>query len=129
MRTTCTATVLLLLMWTSFLPFSGANWMYLGMVGVSVTVTPEMASEQVSICSSVPGLVTQQQKVCQAHPAVIRAVSSGARRGIQECQSQFRHDRWNCTVEGGDSVFGYTLQRAVRPLLSTPLLALEPCMP
>lgn len=83
---------------------------YLGMVGVSVT-PPDMASEQVSLCSTVPGLVSQQQKVCQAHPAIIRAVSSGARRGIEECQNQFRHDRWNCTIEGGESVFDHTIQR------------------
>ncbi|GFT39085.1 protein Wnt [Nephila pilipes] len=83
---------------------------YLGMVGVSVT-PPDMASEQVSLCSAVPGLVVQQQRVCHAHPAVIRAVSGGARRGIEECQNQFRHDRWNCTVEGGESVFDHTLQR------------------
>ncbi|GFX17114.1 protein Wnt [Trichonephila clavipes] len=82
------------------------------MVGVSVT-PPDMASEQVSLCSAVPGLVVQQQRVCHAHPAVIRAVSGGARRGIEECQNQFRHDRWNCTVEGGESVFDHTLQRAV----------------
>ncbi|GIY17975.1 protein Wnt [Caerostris darwini] len=80
------------------------------MVGVSVT-PPDMASEQVSLCSAVPGLVVQQQRVCNAHPAVIRAVSGGARRGIEECQNQFRHDRWNCTVEGGESVFDHTLQR------------------
>lgn len=89
------------------------NSRYLGMVGISVT-PPEMASEQVSLCSTVPGLVLQQQKVCQAHPAVIRAVSGGARRGIDECQNQFRHDRWNCTIEGGESVFDHTLERGRR---------------
>ncbi|XP_054708000.1 protein Wnt-16-like [Uloborus diversus] len=99
----------------SLLHVACANWMYLGMVGVSVQdPPPEMASEQVSLCSTVPGLVQQQQRVCQAHPAVIRAVSSGARRGIQECQNQFRHNRWNCTIEGGESVFDHTLQRGSR---------------
>ncbi|NP_001310769.1 protein Wnt-16-like precursor [Parasteatoda tepidariorum] len=99
----------------SFLPLAWTNWMYLGMVGPHHSVTPpEMASEQSSMCSSVPGLVMQQQKVCQAHPAVIKAVSSGAKRGIHECQNQFRHDRWNCTIEGGESVFDHTLQRGSR---------------
>lgn len=63
-------------------------------------------------CSVLPGLVAQQIEVCQHYPDTIKAVSEGARRGIRECQYQFRHERWNCTTRDDDhSVFGYTLQR------------------
>lgn len=65
-----------------------------------------------AVCSALPGLVAQQIEVCQHFPDTIKAVSEGARRGIRECQYQFRHERWNCTTKEDDhSVFGYALQR------------------
>lgn len=65
-----------------------------------------------AVCSALPGLVAQQIEVCQHYPDTIKAVSEGAKRGIRECQYQFRHERWNCTTRDDDySVFGYTLQR------------------
>lgn len=64
------------------------------------------------ICDSLPGLVAQQIEVCQNYPDTIQVVSDGARRGIKECQFQFRHERWNCTTKEDDySVFGYELGR------------------
>jgi len=64
------------------------------------------------VCGTLPGLVAQQVEVCQSYPDTITAVSDGARRGIRECQFQFRHERWNCTTRDDDySVFGYTLTR------------------
>jgi hypothetical protein len=64
------------------------------------------------VCSSLPGLVAQQVEVCIQHPNTIRSVSDGARRGIQECQYQFRNERWNCTTRNDEqSVFGYILER------------------
>lgn len=67
------------------------------------------------ICSSVPGLVNRQRQVCENHPDAMRALSVGARRGILECQHQFRNERWNCTTEKNVSVFGTTLQRGESP--------------
>jgi hypothetical protein len=67
------------------------------------------------ICGTLPGLVAQQVDVCQNYPDTIQAVSDGARRGIRECQFQFRHERWNCSTRDDDySVFGYTLTRGKR---------------
>ncbi|OXA45577.1 Protein Wnt-16 [Folsomia candida] len=65
------------------------------------------------VCSSLPGLVAQQIDVCQNYPDTIQAVSDGARRGIRECQFQFRHERWNCSTKEDDdySVFGHELSR------------------
>ncbi|XP_043230661.1 protein Wnt-16-like [Amphibalanus amphitrite] len=98
------------------------NWMYLGMLG-SVHRGPQMSSDQPysatpedharSICAALPGLVARQIEVCQTHPNAIPSVSNGARKGIQECQWQFRNERWNCTTstEREHNVFRYTLQR------------------
>lgn len=92
------------------------NWMYLGMVGVSVPTPtePPQGHDPSDICSSIPGLVTKQRRVCEDHPAIIQAISAGARRGIMQCQHQFQNERWNCTIEGGESVFDHTLQRGSR---------------
>lgn len=63
------------------------------------------------LCSAVPGLVPSQLDLCHRNPYALLAISEGARRGIIECQEQFRHERWNCTLEGGINVFDMTLQR------------------
>lgn len=76
-----------------------------------VSASKAPAKSPGELCATVPGLVSQQIRVCQAHPNVMYAVSEGARQGINECQRQFKHERWNCTPEGDESVFGHTLQR------------------
>ncbi|XP_076363572.1 protein Wnt-16-like isoform X2 [Tachypleus tridentatus] len=72
------------------------------------------ANHGTSICSSVPGLVAKQRNVCEEQPSSINAIIMGIRRGIVECQQQFRNERWNCTPEGDENVFGYTLNRGSR---------------
>lgn len=114
--------LLLLLLPTVFA--TSPNWMYLGLVGVGPPMQqhpgagtgtevedPELA-EAKAVCGAIPGLVAQQIEVCMKHPGTIRSVSDGARRGIQECQFQFRNERWNCTTSPNEqSVFGYILER------------------
>ncbi|XP_047482319.1 protein Wnt-16-like [Penaeus chinensis] len=95
------------------------NWMYLGVVGVTPMlpqgdqeVQNVSTSSAVSICQHLPGLVQQQVAVCQSNPDTIKSVSAGARRGINECQYQFRNERWNCTTGVDlDVPFGDTLKR------------------
>lgn len=82
---------------------------------------PELAEAR-AVCGALPGLVAQQIEVCMAHPGTIRSVSDGARRGIEECQFQFRNERWNCTTNVNEqSVFGYTLERGLLLLYFFPL--------
>ncbi|XP_057374199.1 protein Wnt-16-like [Daphnia carinata] len=75
------------------------------------TLTPGSAR---AICAALPGLVSRQIQVCQAHPNTIQSVSDGARKGIQQCQHQFRNERWNCTTKDDQNVFGATLERGSR---------------
>ncbi|XP_059491305.1 protein Wnt-16-like isoform X2 [Neocloeon triangulifer] len=107
-----------------------ANWMYLGVSGVSPssylyqqhpTVGPHSAepedpmgptAEARALCSSLPGISSQQVEVCLQQPAVMQAVASGAARGIDECQHQFRNERWNCSTQNDENnLFGSTLER------------------
>ena len=62
-------------------------------------------------CNSVPGLVLAQQEVCRKNPESLLCISEGARRGILECQQQFKFERWNCTTTSSYKVFGPILRR------------------
>ena len=78
------------------------------------TFTHSNSVEQESSCAKMPGLVSKQLQVCEGHPNAMYAVSEGAKRAINECQKQFKNERWNCTTEGDKSVFGHTLQRGLQ---------------
>lgn len=59
-------------------------------------------------CSNLP-LSSKQKDVCKRKPYLLPSIKDGARLGISECQSQFRHERWNCSTSKQPSVFGYEL--------------------
>lgn len=113
------------LMCFSIIPkMAAVNWMYLGLAGISTVPSNDKAPPTIPItnptekvrglCNALPGLVSQQIEVCESHPNAIASVSEGARKGILECQFQFRYERWNCTTGNGVDLFGHTLQRGSR---------------
>lgn len=57
-------------------------------------------------CDSFAGLSSRQRRVCRRDIDNIRAVRQGALLAIDECQYQFRHRRWNCSVVDSVNVFG-----------------------
>ncbi|KAG8193079.1 hypothetical protein JTE90_017830 [Oedothorax gibbosus] len=64
------------------------------------------------LCGTVPGLARRQRDMCRRHPDLLSSVGRGARLGALECQHQFRHHRWNCSMmETGTSVFGNHMLR------------------
>ena len=67
------------------------------------------ASVHRDTCGMVPGLVYEQVELCRNSPDTITCVGEGVRRGIYECQSQFKFERWNCTTTPNQSVFGPVL--------------------
>ncbi|GFO01936.1 protein wnt [Plakobranchus ocellatus] len=83
------------------------SW-YLGIASLAGSV-------QDDTCNQVPGLVQQQLQVCRENPESLHCISEGARRGILECQSQFRFERWNCTTQRNYTVFGPILRKALPP--------------
>nr|XP_027206241.1 protein Wnt-1-like [Dermatophagoides pteronyssinus] len=58
-------------------------------------------------CPQLDFLSPLQQELCSLHPNVLHTISRGARFGIEECQYQFKMNRWNCSaMDSADSVFG-----------------------
>ncbi|XP_068162507.1 protein Wnt-16 [Antennarius striatus] len=75
------------------------SWMWLGVTSAGV---PERRG-----CA--PPLSPRQVDLCRKTPFLLPAVRDGARLAIAECQSQFRHERWNCSARDRPPVFGYEL--------------------
>ncbi|XP_036617837.1 protein Wnt-16 [Trichosurus vulpecula] len=65
------------------------NWMWLGIASFGV---PEKLG-----CANLP-LSGRQKELCKRKPYLLPSIREGARLGIQECKSQFKHERWNCQV-------------------------------
>lgn len=55
-------------------------------------------------CAGLP-LSGRQKELCKRKPHLLPSIREGARLGIQECRSQFRHERWNCLLLPPDSDF------------------------
>ncbi|CAL8386585.1 unnamed protein product [Boreogadus saida] len=83
---TCTLHLLLLAV---FPLYCQASWMWLGISSAGV-------AEQRG-CSDLP-FSREQKELCRKRPFLLPAVQAGARLGLAECQSQFKHERWNCTI-------------------------------
>ncbi|XP_072174311.1 protein Wnt-16-like [Diadema setosum] len=93
-----------------------ATWMWLGAASLgTVSVGPGSSPQQRpvtsppvtnimvdpgTLCRQVPGLTTEQIRVCESTPDIINIISEGAKVGIIECQRQFSTERWNCSVIG-----------------------------
>ncbi|XP_077298091.1 protein Wnt-4-like [Arctopsyche grandis] len=91
--------------------FAFASWWNLGMPqiisgnGVALDGSPASYKEN---CDRLDFLADKQKKqICGMSEKVMASLSHGARIGIEECQHQFRHSRWNCsTVENSTDIFG-----------------------
>lgn len=57
-------------------------------------------------CANLP-LTNKQKEICKKKPYLLPSIKDGARLGIAECQTQFKHERWNCSTTKNLSVFGY----------------------
>ncbi|XP_018947202.1 protein Wnt-16-like [Cyprinus carpio] len=91
----------LFLLWLSVCPLcSQGSWMWLGITSVGV-------HEKLG-CAHLP-LSHKQKELCARKPHLLPSIKEGARLGITECQTQFKHERWNCSTRRDPNVFGYEL--------------------
>lgn len=65
-------------------------------------------SIRVQNCNKLPGLTRDQRKICQRYKDHIPFIAKGTQAGIQECQSQFKNSRWNCS--SSDNSFHHILK-------------------
>uniref|UniRef100_A0A3Q3MD58 Protein Wnt n=1 Tax=Labrus bergylta TaxID=56723 RepID=A0A3Q3MD58_9LABR len=59
-------------------------------------------------CANLP-LSHKQRELCRKKPFLLPSIQDGARLAVSECQSQFRHERWNCSTSERPPVFGHEL--------------------
>ena len=53
-----------------------------------------------------------QREVCQNYTDLIPTVAEGLVMSIDECQTQFKNRKWNCSVDRkGDRVFGSMIEK------------------
>lgn len=60
-------------------------------------------------CTELKGLSKGQARMCNLYQDHIPHIGRGARLGINECQYQFKSQRWNCSTVDDSSVFGHVL--------------------
>lgn len=64
------------------------------------------------MCNNIAGLVNDQRQLCRENPDVMVSVGKGAKLGVEECQQQFKDQRWNCSTVARDvSVFGKVMRK------------------
>ncbi|XP_006638251.2 protein Wnt-9b [Lepisosteus oculatus] len=49
-------------------------------------------------------LSRRQKRVCRREPGLAGALRESVRLGLLECRYQFRHERWNCSLDGRASL-------------------------
>ncbi|KAH9389286.1 Protein Wnt-5b [Tyrophagus putrescentiae] len=70
--------------------------------------------KKVISCTELKGLSKGQTQLCNLYQDHIPHIGLGARLGINECQYQFKSQRWNCSTVDDSSVFGHVLNIASR---------------
>ncbi|KAG7215106.1 hypothetical protein INR49_022754 [Caranx melampygus] len=86
---------------------SSAGTVTAGVLHRWLGVTAEGVPEKLG-CANLP-LNNRQRELCRKKPLLLPSIQDGARLAISECQSQFKHERWNCSTTTEPSVFGAEL--------------------
>jgi hypothetical protein len=68
--------------------------------------------EQKQFCSSLTFLTLEQRLYCQTNPKVFTIINRSIRLAIDECQYQFRNQRWNCSLFNQPDLFGKFILRS-----------------
>ncbi|XP_067833132.1 protein Wnt-4-like, partial [Heptranchias perlo] len=82
------------------LSVSTSDWLYL----VKLPSPGVVANKQE--CERLKGLVEAQVQICKRQLRAMGSVKRGAEIAIKECQQQFQHRRWNCSILAGLEAFG-----------------------
>jgi hypothetical protein len=69
-------------------------------------------NDQEPFCSSLTFLTVEQRYYCQTNPKIFSIISRSLRQAVEECQYQFRNQRWNCSIFNQSDVFGKLILRS-----------------
>uniref|UniRef100_A0A914D8N0 Protein Wnt n=2 Tax=Acrobeloides nanus TaxID=290746 RepID=A0A914D8N0_9BILA len=58
------------------------------------------------VCMELKGLSPGQARICELFKDHMPAVGQGARQAIEECEYQFRDNRWNCSTPPDSGIIG-----------------------
>jgi len=100
--------------------WASSTWMTVGLLGgspPSLSVPglqadqPAGAPQLPEVCQALPGLTTQQVNLCSRLPETVESVPFGTKRGLVECEYQFRNELWNCSDNRDSRRIQQTIER------------------
>ncbi|CAF0776669.1 unnamed protein product [Didymodactylos carnosus] len=83
----------------------------LGLPAFQLWSLQQPSFEHQQFCYSLTFLSNEQKHYCHTNPKMMRVISRGVAMAIDECQYQFRNQRWNCTIFNSSEVFGKIVLR------------------
>lgn len=97
----------LILIWILFFIFSSRS---LALPSFQFWSSPQTIQEP--FCSSLTFLTAEQRAYCQNNPKIFSIITRSLRLAIEECQYQFRNQRWNCSIFNQSEIFGKLSMRS-----------------
>ncbi|CAF0935210.1 unnamed protein product [Rotaria sordida] len=88
---------------------TSAFWWSLGLPSFQLWSSTQKNQEP--FCTSLTFLTPDQRYYCQVNPKIFSIISRSLRQAIEECQYQFRNQRWNCSIFNQSDVFGKLVLR------------------
>ncbi|CAF0873340.1 unnamed protein product [Adineta steineri] len=86
-------------------------WWSLGLPSFQLWSSSHRSLEQNQFCSSLTFLTVEQRYYCQTNPKIFTIINRSLRIAIDECQYQFRNQRWNCSLFTQPDLFGKLILR------------------
>lgn len=101
-------------LWALASTVEAVGWLALvGMSGLSATDFNDP-----SRCIGLRGLTRKQIRLCKKNAEHMLSIRQGAAMALRECQEQFHHSVWNCSLVRPLSLFGATLPRLPSAVIS-----------
>ncbi|CAF3648647.1 unnamed protein product [Rotaria socialis] len=93
---------------------TSAFWWSLGLPSFKLWSSQPAANqllEKDQFCSSLKFLTPEQRSLCQTNPKIFSIIHRSLRLAIDECQYQFRNQRWNCSLFNQPEILGKLILR------------------
>lgn len=96
-------------------PLVSSSWWSLGIPTSHKEILEIKPTSAKAHCRGLSSLEDNQKQLCELNHHILQAISKGAKLGIDECQHQFRRNRWNCTTfDDHPKIFGSVVESRSR---------------